>query len=102
MVQTASARDLLFWNMTEHEMVGVYLAKPGSNAWGPNLALSDTIDFTAQGDERIRMPGVTPGQYDVKLVDKEGQTCIVPNATVKGSGRVALAIEEDQLTHCTK
>ena len=46
LVRPGLARDLLFWNMTEHEMSGVYLAKPASNAWGSNMALSDTSDRT--------------------------------------------------------
>jgi hypothetical protein len=98
----ARARDLLFWNMTEHEFVGVYLAPPGTNRWSTNMALSDNIDYTANDDERIRMPGVVPGQYDMKLVDKQGQTCIVRNVAVNGTRKVAVGIDESQLTNCTQ
>ncbi len=97
----ALARDLLFWNQTEHEMVAVYLAPPGTTAWGPNLVLNDVIDYATSDDERLRIPGVAPGVYDVKLVDRQGQTCIVRNVTVKGTGKVAFAIAEEQLTNCT-
>jgi hypothetical protein len=96
----ALAKDLQFWNQTSHEFTGVYLAPVGSAKWGPNQTDNDE-DHSVQADERLKIVGVAPGHYDVKLVDTRGQTCIVKDVEVKGTGRVAFAIEESQLTSCT-
>ncbi|MGH7119683.1 MAG: hypothetical protein ACREFP_11955 [Acetobacteraceae bacterium] len=55
---------------------GVYLAPAGTVTWGPNQALNDDdkeLDF----GERLTLTGLTPGKYDVKLVDKKGRTCML-------------------------
>ena len=96
----ALARDLQFWNQTTHEFQGVYLAPPGTMKWGANQTENDE-DHSVQADERLKITGVAPGHYDVKVVDMHGQTCIVKDVEVKGTGRVAFAIEESQLTSCT-
>jgi hypothetical protein len=95
----ALARDLLFWNQTSKEYRGVYLAPAGTAQFGPNQADNDP-DHTVSADERLKITGVAPGSYDVKLVENSGRTCIVASVEVKGTGRVAFAIGEDQLTHC--
>jgi hypothetical protein len=95
----AWAKDLLFWNQTSKEFSGVYLAPAGSTAWGPNQADNDP-DHTVSADERLKITGVAPGLYDVKLVEIRGRVCLVPGVEVKATGRVAFAIEEAQLTHC--
>lgn len=51
-------------------------------------------------DERLRITGIDPGRYDVKLADKAGRTCIVRNVEVKDGA--VFSIEEKQLTDCAK
>jgi hypothetical protein len=96
----ALAKDLQFWNQTSKEFSGVYLAPVGTTKWGPNQALNDP-DRAVSADERLKITGVVPGSYDVKLVEASGRTCIVSGVEVKGAGKVAFAIGELQLTHCT-
>jgi hypothetical protein len=96
---TLAATKRQFWNQTEHEMSGVYLAPTGTQAFGPNQALNDP-DKSVSADERLDITGVAPGRYDVKLVDTKGRTCMVRNVSVKGPGKVAFTIEEPQLTDC--
>ena len=96
----AGASDkMLFWNETSHEMKGVYLAPTGSGAFGPNQALND-VDQTVSADERLLITGIVPGHYDVKLVDTTGRSCIVRDVQVRGTGKVAFSVAEDQLTEC--
>jgi hypothetical protein len=47
-------------------------------------------------DERLRITGIEPGRYDVKLTDKNGRVCIVRNVEVKDGA--VFSIEEKQLT----
>ena len=57
-------------------------------------------DGTVDHDERLRITGVEPGRYDVKLSDKTGRVCIVRNVEVR-EGAV-FSIEEKQLTDCRR
>ena len=94
-----AAGGMQFWNQTAHEMSGVYLAPAGTNRFGPNQALNDP-DKSVSADERLTLKGIAPGQYDVKLVDTKGRTCVVRNVEVKATGKVAFTIDEAQLTEC--
>jgi hypothetical protein len=94
-----AADKMEFWNQTSHEFKGVYLAPAGSSAFGPNQALNDP-DKSVSADERLTLVGVSPGRYDVKLVDTRGRTCIVRNVDVRATGKVAFSTEEKQLTDC--
>ena len=95
----AQAKDLVFWNETGHEFTGVFLAPAGTTRFGPNQTDNDP-DHSVAADERLKITGIDPGRYDVRLVDKAGKTCLVRNVEAKGSGRVAFAIGEEQLTDC--
>ncbi len=89
-----------FWNQTQQEFHGVYLAPAGTTQWGPNQALNDP-DKSVSADERLALKGIKAGTYDVKLVDGHGRTCIVHGVQAKGTGKVAFAISQGQLTDCT-
>jgi hypothetical protein len=93
------AKDLQFWNQTAHEFTGVQLAPAGTTQWGAEQTAHDP-DHAVSADERLKITGVTPGKYDVKLTDKSGRTCLVRGVDVKGAGKVAFAIGEKQLTDC--
>lgn len=97
----AFAKDLQFWNATQHEFTGVYLAPTGTTQWGSNQTENDP-DHSVSSDERLTLKGVTPGKYDVKLVEENKTACIVRNVEVKATGKVAFTIAEDQLTDCKK
>jgi hypothetical protein len=45
---------------------------------------------------------VAPGQYDVKLHDVHGRSCLVKKVTVKAGGKYAFSIGENELSDCTK
>jgi hypothetical protein len=47
----------------------------------------------------LRITGVEPGRYDVKLSDKTGRVCIVRNVVREGA---VFSIEEKQLTDCRR
>jgi hypothetical protein len=49
-------------------------------------------------DERLRITGIEPGRYDVKLADRIGRICIVRDVEVKAGA--VFAIEEKQLVDC--
>jgi len=95
---TAQSRPTRFWNLTRHTISELHLAPAGSTDFGPNQCKNDK-DGTVDPDERLRITGVAPGSYDVKLKDVSGRTCLVRNIKVE-AGEI-FSIEEKELTACS-
>jgi hypothetical protein len=99
---TAAAQDrrgMRFWNLTLYTVTDLRMSPAGKDAWGPNQCENDR-DGTVDHDERLRITGIEPGRYDVKLSDKIGRVCTIRNVEVKEAA--VFAIEEKQLTDCRK
>ena len=98
---TAGAQDrrgIRFWNLTANTVKQFYLSPAGKNEWGPDQCKNDR-DGEVDHDERLRISGIEPGRYDVKLADVRGRQCIVRNVEIKAGA--VFTIEEKQLTECT-
>jgi len=95
---SAQGRPTRFWNLTRHTIFELYLAPVGTTSFGPNQCKNDK-DGTVDPDERLRITGVAPGSYDVKLKDVSGRTCLVRNIKVE-AGEI-FSIEEKELTACS-
>jgi hypothetical protein len=97
----AAAQDkgIRFWNLTANTVKQLHLSPAGKEEWGPDQCKNDR-DGEVDHNERLRITGVTPGRYDVKLADSRGRACTVRNVEIKGGG--VFTIEEKQLTDCTK
>jgi hypothetical protein len=94
-----SPKPTRFWNLTRYTVTSFQLSPVGQQAWGANLCKLDS-DGTVDHDERLRIPGVKAGRYDVKIADKSGRVCVVRDIEVK-EGAV-FSIEEKQMTDCGK
>jgi hypothetical protein len=92
-------KGIRFWNLTSSTVTNLQLSPAGQNAWGANQCANDP-DGTVDHDERLRITGVSPGRYDVKLADKAGRSCIVRNVEIKQNG--IFSIEDKDLTDCGK
>jgi hypothetical protein len=95
----ALAKDTRFWNLTANTITSLQLSPAGKNAWGRNQADNDR-DRTVDHDERLKITDTPAGIYDVKFVDKNGRTCVVPNIEVKEG--LVFSIEEKNLKDCVK
>ncbi|MBV9250451.1 MAG: hypothetical protein JO227_14545 [Acetobacteraceae bacterium] len=73
----ATAADrLVGYNLTSAtDFTGVFLAPTGTTNWGANQALNDA-DKRWDVGERLVMRGISPGQFDLKVVDRKGRSCI--------------------------
>lgn len=91
-------KPIRFWNLTLHTVTHLQLSPAGQEAWGPDQCANDR-DGTVDHDERLRITGIGPGRYDVKLADAIGRLCVVRNVEV-ADGAV-FTIEEKQLTDCS-
>ncbi len=97
---TAAAADRMqFWNLTSTTITGLALAPAGTTAFGPNQCANDK-DGAVDHDERLRLIGIEPGRYDVKVVDKKGRICTARNVAVKGEGRYAFSLSDEDLQDC--
>jgi hypothetical protein len=92
-------KGIRFWNLTRYTITQLQLSPAGKETWGPDQCRNDR-DGTVDHDERLRITGIEPGRYDVKLADKSGRTCVVRDVDVKGEA--VFAIEEKQLIDCRK
>ncbi len=90
-------RPTRFWNLTRHTISELSLAAAGTTDFGPNQCKNDK-DGTVDPDERLRITGVPPGTYDVRLKDVSGRQCVVRGIKVE-AGEI-FSIEEKQLTSC--
>jgi hypothetical protein len=88
-------RGIRFWNLTLYTVTSLQMSPAGQDKWGPDQCQNDR-DGTVDHDERLRITGIEPGRYDVKLTDKIGRVCIVKDVEVAA----VFAIEEKQLTDC--
>ncbi len=96
-----AAERLRFWNLTTVTIEQLYLARAGTTAWSANQCKNDP-DGTVDPDERLRITGIEPGRYDVKLVDKKGRTCTVPNVEVVAGRPYAFSLSDRDLKDCAK
>jgi hypothetical protein len=92
-------KGIRFWNLTLYTITTFQMSPAGTDNWGPDQCRNDR-DGTVDHDERLRITGIEPGRYDVKLADKIGRVCIVRNIEVKDGA--VFSIEEKQLTDCRR
>jgi hypothetical protein len=92
-------KGIRFWNLTLYTITTFQMSPAGTDNWGPDQCKNDR-DGTVDHDERLRITGIEPGRYDVKLADKIGRVCTVRNVEVKDGA--VFSIEERQLTDCRK
>ena len=98
-VAAQDRKGIRFWNLTLYTITSFLMSPAGKDSWGPDQCKNDR-DGTVDHDERLRITGIEPGRYDVKLADNIGRVCIVRNVEVK-EGAV-FSIEEKDLTDCRK
>jgi hypothetical protein len=91
-------KGIRFWNLTSSTVTNLQLSPTGQNVWGPDQCANDP-DGSVDHDERLRIAGVSPGRYDVKLTNDAG-TCVARNVEIKDNG--VFAIQDKDLTDCRK
>lgn len=109
-VRPALAQErMAFWNLTSFTITNLVMAPAGPDGaapgpFGPNQCANDR-DGTVDHDERLRLAGIAPGRYDVRLTTKPGATkpgrvCTVRNVEVRGGGKYSFSLSDSDLTDC--
>ena len=96
-----AAEGLRFWNLTSFTIKELRLAPVGTAEWGPDQCRNDP-DGAVDVDERLTLKGIVPGRYDVKIVDKKGQACVVRDIEVLAGKPYAFSISDKDLADCDK
>ncbi len=95
----AEGKGIRFWNLTSATVTKLQLSPAGKEAWGPDQCRNDR-DGTVDHDERLRITGIGPGRYDLRLAYKDGRACTVRNVEVKDGG--VFSVQDKDLTDCSK
>lgn len=95
----AADRFLGFNNTTSTVFTGVYLAPAGSDAWGPNQALNDK-DKSWDFGERLVIKDLSPGIFDLKIVDRSGRICVKHGVDLTKDR--TFEVRDGDLSSCTK
>jgi len=95
MVHAQGTYTVQIENATRYSINAVHLSSVTNRWWGPDLLGADTLYpgyvFTTH---------LYSGQYDLKLVDEDGDVCIVPNVSV--SGPTSWRITNSWLLNCER
>jgi hypothetical protein len=95
---SAERKGIRFWNLTSETQSDVSMAPAGTSAFGPNQCLNDK-DRTVDVDEQLRITGITPGRYDIRLRDTNGRQCFARNVTVQQDA--VFSLQDKDLSDCT-
>lgn len=95
----AQGKGIRFWNLATATVSGLQLSPAGKDSWGPNQTLNDK-DREVDHDERLRITGVEPGQYDAKISYRDKRQCVVRNIEIKADS--VFSIADKDLTDCRK
>jgi len=95
---------MAFWNLTSFTITNLVMAPAGAEGaaagpFGPNQCANDR-DRAVDHDERLRLVGITPGRYDVRLTTKPGRVCTVRDVEVKGGGKYSFSLSNSDLVDC--
>ena len=92
-------KGIRLWNLTTATISGFQLSPAGKDAWGPNQTLNDK-DKEVDHDERLRITGVEPGQYDAKVSYPDARQCLVKGIEIKADA--VFSIADKDLKDCNK
>ncbi len=95
----AQGKGIRFWNLTTATVSGLQLSPAGKDSWGPNQTLNDK-DGEVDHDERLRINGVEPGRYDVRISYRDKRQCLVRDIEIKAES--VFSIADRDLKDCSK
>jgi hypothetical protein len=95
----AQGKGVRFWNLTTATISGLRLSPAGKDSWGPNQTLNDK-DKEVDHDERLRITGIEPGRYDVRVEYRDARQCLVRDIEIKADA--VFAIADKDLKDCNQ
>ena len=81
-------------NKSKFAIHQMYVSSTKENQWGPDQLGDKTID----NGESFELTGIPVGKYDFKLVDEDGDECVV--SAVKVAADEEVRIDDSMLVGC--
>jgi hypothetical protein len=97
--QGKAGKGIRLWNLTTSTITGFQLSPAGQQQWSTNLTLADK-DKEVDHDERLRISGIDPGNYDAKVSYADARQCTVRNIEIKADA--VFSIADKDLKDCNK
>ena len=90
----ATASDIAVINQSDWALDNFYLSPVGQNEWGPDQLGEDIVS----SGENFLLKGVPCDSYDVKLVDEDGDECILGGVNVCAENQGWIIDSKDLVT----
>lgn len=86
----ASAANVVFLNQSSWEIHEIYFSKAKQRSWGEDHLAKEVL----QKGDTLTLSGVTNGNWDVMLVDEDGDKCVLEDVAISGSDRWEITDKE--------
>jgi hypothetical protein len=93
----ADGVSVQFKNGSKWTIDHIYLADSGGDDWGPDQLGDEDGDTVAPGAS-FTLSKITPSKYDLKLIDEDGDECVVSGLKL-GADQV-VEINDQNLLNC--
>ena len=90
----SAANDVTLQNDTDWDIHELYFSPTKADDWGDDQLGEKTIPSGTS----FELTGIPTGKYDIRIVDEEGDECIVPKVRIIESEEVV--IDNDMLLDC--
>jgi hypothetical protein len=81
-------------NNSSFEITRLYFNSSETDDWGPDRLGANVLP----AGQAFRLTNIVAGEYDMKVVDEDGDECVLYNITVCGNG--AYSFTNDNLLRC--
>ncbi len=90
----AEGNKIKFINKSKWAISQLYLSTASDNQWGPDQLGQEVINTNQSFD----LKGIPTGKYDLKLIDEDGDECVVKNIKIAISD--SISISDQDLIEC--
>lgn len=86
----ASAADVVFVNKSSWEIHEIYFSPAKQKNWGEDHLDKEVL----QKGDSLTLSGVTKGKWDVRVVDEDGDECVLEDVQINGSDKWVITDKE--------
>lgn len=86
----ASAADVVFVNQSSWEIHEIYFSPAKQKSWGEDHLEDEVL----QKGDSLTLTGVTRGKWDVRVVDEDGDQCVLEDVRIDGADKWVITDKE--------
>jgi hypothetical protein len=92
-----TGEDISLRNLTSAPITQLYVSPTGQNTFGPDQ-IAVIPGRAVDQDKSLKLTGIGPGRYDLRVTDSSGRVCWVRNITLEANKTIPLP--DKDLTDC--